>query len=375
MERACNFSESVARTWYCYHEGAQCAELEKTLQFTTALNKDFYGISDILKTCSKDAIAFNNLETNFQQPAFWISYNPIANEGETSEYSHWIFGKYATKTQNFESILKSQLQETVTLTVIKNFHPTLKSQIDQFWQKLKNRQIIVIGDSLGRQVIDFMQQVAAQKGKCNGWLNVIFWGVTRTKGCDISDGFNPKIALCTDLENTSKTQFVFIPHGKPLQHGGCSPQRMPWMTDTFKRIDEFADLKSLPTTIILTPGAHFSAANPSYFYNRLLELKEDVYKFKQKYPNVNIIFKTTNYFPGDYSQQIGTISAYNSKRMDRISRAVFNDHTKVKMLDLYDRTELIYEMFAKTTHGIHPGSAGGAPWVLNEIMDMIFQMI
>ena len=166
-----------------------------------------------------------------------------------------------------------------------------------------------------------------------------------------------------------------VPHGKPLQHGGCSHQRMPWMIDTFKRIDEFADLKNLSTTIILTPGAHFSAANPAFYYNRLLELKEGVYKFKQKHPNVNIIFKTTNYFPGDYSQQKGTISGYNSKRLDKIARTVFNDDSKVKVLDLYDKTEFIYDQFGRSTRGIHPGSDNGAPWVLNGILQMIFDMI
>ena len=147
------------------------------------------------------------------------------------------------------------------------------------------------------------------------------------------------------------------------------------MVDSFKNIDEYADLENLTTTIILTPGAHFSAANPIYYYNRLLELKTVVYEFKEKYPNVQIIFKTTNYFPGDFSEQFATISGYNSKRLEKIAKTVFDDSSKVEIIDLYDRTEILFDEFARTARGIHPGLDGGSQWVLNGIVESVFELL
>ena len=107
----------------------------------------------------------------------------------------------------------------------------------------------------------------------------------------------------------------------------------------------------------------------------MLELKTTIYEFKKKHPQVTIIFKTTNYFPGDFTQQKATVSAYNAKRLDKIASTVFDDDEKVRMVNLYDRTELIYDQFARSMKGIHPGSDGSTKWVLNEVLQAIFDFM
>ena len=61
------------------------------------------------------------------------------------------------------------------------------------------------------------------------------------------------------------------------------------------------------------------------------------------------------------------ISAYNSKRLSRIASDVFKDDQNIKVLDIFNRTEIIFDMFGRVPAGVHPGSGGGAGWVLNSI--------
>ena len=216
----------------------------------TPTSSSFYGVADVLKSCSNGTFTGkhkNELEMNYQQTGYVKKYDPEIDAPETLVYPHWIFTKYSTETQDIDqTLVLKQVGKTEILSVVHNRHPVLSSQIDEFWEKLKNRQIITIGDSLGRQVIDFMEQIVLHRGKCGNYLNIDFWGVKRDPTCpNNADSFNPKIKNCVDPKTQAKTIFAFFPHGKPLHHGGCSFQRMPWMTETFKRIEEYADLQGV----------------------------------------------------------------------------------------------------------------------------------
>lgn len=143
------------------------------------------------------------------------------------------------------------------------------------------------------------------------------------------------------------------------------------MIDSVARIEKHADLNDR-TVIILGPGAHFSAANPVYLFNRLLELKPVLIQFKKAHPEVKIIFKTPNYFPGDFYEQKAVISAFNAKRIEDIILKVFSDDSGLfEIVSLYDKTEVIFDQFERSAKGIHTGSDGGAQWVLNEIVDWL----
>ena len=157
-----------------------------------------------------------------------------------------------------------------------------------------------------------------------------------------------------------------------VHHGGCSHERMPWMIDSIARIEKYADLKDR-TVIVLGPGAHFSAANPAYFFNRLLELKTVLEGFKKRHPDVKIIFKTPNYFPGDFYEQKATISAYNARRLEVIIDRIFGGSELFDVVKLYKKTEVIFHAFQRSNKGIHPGSDGGSKWVLNEIVRWILE--
>jgi len=78
-----------------------------------------------------------------------------------------------------------------------------------------------------------------------------------------------------------------------LHHGGCNQEKMHSMTSTFDRIEKYGELEKYgeKVSVILTPGAHFSFANPIYYYYRLLELREKIREFKRKHPKVQVLFK------------------------------------------------------------------------------------
>ena len=178
---------------------------------------------------------------------------------------------------------------------------------------------------------------------------------------DMNDPMNPKTDVCAD-----GTQFVFLPEGKPLHHGGCPP-RMRWMIESIDRIEEHVLDKS-KLTIILTPGAHYSALNPVFYYNRLVDLRLRLYEFKIKNPAANIIFRTPNYYPGNFEGQKAVISAFNAKRMDKIGRRVFNDSRLVRLVPTYKMSEVVFDSFGKDGRALHPGEGDGAQqWVLHGI--------
>ena len=91
-----------------------------------------------------------------------------------------------------------------------------------------------------------------------------------------------------------------------------------------------------------------------------------IYGFKDKFPDIKIVFKTSNYFPGDYFMQKAVQSAWNGYRLGEIAKYVFDNEDYVKIVDVYPMSEPVFDGF-KTVKGIHPGSGGGWKFILNEI--------
>ena len=109
LKKACNFSESLARTWYCYHNDAVCTGLEKSLKFmVTRTTSDSYGVSSILKSCSNNTFTKKGSETDFQKVGYKTEYNPVLNEPDSADFPHWILGKYTQKARNIKSLLQTQ---------------------------------------------------------------------------------------------------------------------------------------------------------------------------------------------------------------------------------------------------------------------------
>ena len=60
------------------------------------------------------------------------------------------------------------------------------------------------------------------------------------------------------------------------------------------------------------------------------------------------------------------ISAWKGKRREIINNELFGLSDLFEIVNIYKKTEYIFDQFARTTGGIHSGSDGSSKWVLNE---------
>ena len=75
----------------------------------------------------------------------------------------------------------------------------------------------------------------------------------------------------------------------------------------------------------------------------------------------------------DFYEQKATISAYNARRLEVIIDRIFGESELFDVVKLYEKTEVVFDVFQRSAKGIHPGSDGGAKWVLNEIVRWILE--
>ena len=221
---------------------------------------DIYTIHDVTESCVKGLFTENHEEIDFQKQAFSTNYT--YSERSDENLNHWIFGEYKTqKTTDLSENLKKtkNMRNAVPMKVVGANFLLRADEIKDIFHKMVGKQIIIIGDSLGRQIIEFLFEVFHRKANCSEWVMVDFWGVEYPgTDCHKSHPFNPRMTKCGNA-----TELVFIPHGKPIHHGGCA-FRMPWMVDTLDRISKYSR-KDSSTVVIFTPGAHFAAMNPVYY--------------------------------------------------------------------------------------------------------------
>ena len=233
---------------------------------------------------------------------------------------------------------------------------------------IKNTDIVVIGDSLGRHIANDYGGYAKVKRVCGSRFTTtsFFWQTPDQHFCAshyTGHQLSPFKQQCLNQNvypYAETTTIAFIPHGKMIHHGGCDSIDMPWMVDTFKRLEKygiFSDSKkstehSKRTIIYLTAGAHFSIFNPVILYRRLEELKSVIYAFLDRHPGTLVIYRLSNFWGGSIESRplCGTSSSWNARRLNWIIRYVFEADNRVKILDPWKMTEAVFD----TMHGIHP---------------------
>lgn len=145
------------------------------------------------------------------------------------------------------------------------------------------------------------------------------------------------------------------------------------MFDTLKKLRENEDLSN-NVTLILGPGPHFALSNPVYYYNRLAEIKPEIYKIKQNYPGTNIIFKTPNYLRGNLVMQHAVLSAYNAYRIREIILHLFPDREIVRLADVWPQTESAWNFMGScdvegcNTGSIHPGTGFSSKFLFTAVV-------
>ena len=93
------------------------------------------------------------------------------------------------------------------------------------------------------------------------------------------------------------------------------------------------------------------------------------YGFKTRNPQVRIVFRTPNYWPGDFYEQISSTSAMNAMWIETITDRLFGNNELFEVVKVYEKTDFIFDQFGRGSHGgLHPGVDHGAKWMLNEIV-------
>ena len=150
------------------------------------------------------------------------------------------------------------------------------------------------------------------------------------------------------------------------------------MFDTLTKLRENEDL-SKNITLILGPGPHFALSNPVYYYNRLAEIKPEIYRIKRDFPGTNIIFKTPNYFRGNLVMQHAVLSAYSGWRIREIILSLFPDREVVKLADTWGQTESAWNYMGScdvnvdgkghcNTGSIHPGTGFSSKFLFTAVV-------
>ena len=356
----CDFSESSGRTWFCYHKDADCAaskndsgivignaKIADGLWKNPSLSEVFdeYGLGEYAKLVHSVDLLKSDNKSHFD-----LSGNKFS---------------FIKQRQDIKSDKKRS-----TFYPGKSFYNPL-SQI-----QLSNKTVVVIGDSLGRQTSeDLVSRATANLGDklwdCKFDLTGQeaaprkFLQMENQEFClkrfhktQISK-MSPFQQKCypgkesAEFFTTKPFQLYMIPHGKIIHHGGCDTVAQPWMVDTFARLEEYA-VYGKDVIIYLTAGAHFSLTNPVIFYNRLTELKTVVYKFLDDHPGTLVIYRLGNYWTGEVSELSGVVSSYNGRVVNQIIKDVFLDDGKVKIIELFDFTESVFD---PKHPGIHPHNA------------------
>ena len=231
---ACNFSASPARTWYCYHENADCQVSE-----SIAMHNQY------LKIISVQPLEWNLILTNQNLFPGLSNYRMKVASVNLNQINYFagfdrlvIAGLNSPGTELSNNHEFSYVEEIIYPGKPRNSKLTYH---DKFCHKapeldIQNTNIVVIGDSLGRHIAeDYTDYARRAKFHC-GEKQQLFWKTRDQKLClkkYETHGLSPFKYQCVD-ENSSEATIAFIPHGKVIHHGGCDSVDIKVLMGTMK---------------------------------------------------------------------------------------------------------------------------------------------
>ena len=370
MPGSCNFSISQGRSWYCRgREGvADCEKSENDWKKTGELlmRKTLvpWKMSDILKKLVWENV--DGLKKTVEKEGYLQTKKLLLNITAQRERH--------TQYSDEELMVVNRTRYCKVFST-----PLTKNQLyDEIVEKTEGKSIVMISASLGRYVADFYRDIYQKHAEAECTTdNKLYLTTKLSHKCEKTwndkHGMHPRKTTCIRFVGGKKieTDFYFIPHGKPLHHGGCE-KRMPWMVDSIESLsDDFLKRNKTGSDIklLIGTGPHFSAVNPIYFYRRLVELRPVLYKFKQQFPLSKIIYKTPSYYRGNFFNQNAMISDFVAGNQVKIIKYVFSDERIVKVVDVHKSTSLLWDFMTDPpdSGSIHPGTGKSPVWMLEMV--------
>ena len=252
--------------------------------------------------------------------------------------------------------------------------PSVSQEIPKLKIK-KDRTFIKFGDSLVGQVMGIFRQETTTylkehpglykndtHDKANfptqGDFNFLGLEEYFTEDCLPLNGWGAMKSYNPLLNHTG----VLITAGLPIMKDQC-PGKTIFSGDVLERmIKEGGKEWFGPDKVVFfTHGMHFHNDNPIIFYNRLIDLRNVIRKFKKVSPDTIFIYKTVNYLRGDFTKNYATTSAFQAFRQREIAFRVFgnpylddisSDEFPVKVYDVFPMTLVAFDYMVPGN--VHP---------------------
>ena len=303
-------NSEISRQWYCYkpHEGSCDNELLKVrsdkanhVKMNQLLGSGKWSLSEIFEK--------SGLERVYEDLVFEEMVEVLPEVSSSSGIS-----SYSPSHQQIAGYFHNGAWHD---RILPNWALPNHKNLTKF---LKNKRIIRMGDSITRQMVNFLFndiRDLLQQEKENSLLEEEMTSKSRPKRfftnlpLNLQDKFSHN---CQSDENLKGSWFSqinltqnYFNHDLPYFMGAkdiCAAKAM-YSPEIFDRMIEFG-WSGKEYVIIMDHSAHFSNWHPVVLYNRLIALKEAALKYKKFSPETPIIFKTFNYCRGSYEHTKGT---------------------------------------------------------------------
>ena len=160
-------------------------------------------------------------EYMYQKLAYTTDYYIDESRPTTPKFPHWVNRRYHEAPIPWRDIHKVEIDESTAfnLTAVNSKFQITPDEGTRIHSLIKGKTLIVIGDSLGRQVLEFLSGILKAK-ECTYFNKHIvnFWGQKIYKpDCNRSRGgnFHQWMWACGH-EDGSETRLSLIPHGKEM---------------------------------------------------------------------------------------------------------------------------------------------------------------
>lgn len=185
---------------------------------------------------------------------------------------------------------------------------------------LRNRRIIIIGDSTIRQIFNFFKMARYKK---------FFRLLPEPKGVTAGQGPHE---LRSDKYNAS---IYYHFHGLPMAGTGLV-LRTEFIEFTVDKLDSIENGSEV--VVILSLWAHFIATGKDFYIQRLKAIKLSIKKFLDRCPKSKVIIKGAN--TKDHpAVWIAIVSSESNIMQHELAlRALFQDEKRVGFIDAFDIT-------------------------------------
>lgn len=371
FRKICNYTTNQGEEWYCQArpEDNACGKIiwngEKIGQF-----KPYWSLSEILSEYKFDR-AYENLV--FSKDDFEIKSSDN------------------TENCNFEAI-QGYWDEGIWYD---SLFPKSKVSISE---RLQNKSLVMLGDSftnridrmLDKELIDKTKPLPTQRKILHSYQFLNLQKDYYQPSCKPIQAWG---ALHSKFLATNTSRYI-VTEGVPVSKDQCIGASI-FSSEIIRRMVEnqwFGE----KYIILLTHGAHFASWSPIVFYNRMIAIRNEILKYKQKeqeflsknnipsHKTAIFIYKTPNWARNNIAHNFfSVVSGFQLYRIREIAFKIFGNPYLDKEKMFFSNDEMrfpvkVYDSFGPSFvafDALEPGNPHPDGYVERQILDGIFDLL